>query len=56
MTPEEVAFKLMEMIFNCEDKPLNFTGAQNMNKKVATRTEILDTYKQCIRAMNISAK
>ena len=51
-SPEEVAFKLMQMIANVENKLLYYVdNPSGSNKSVANRKWILDTYAECKQAV-----
>lgn len=48
-SPEAIAYQLMETIFKCEGKLLHIP--HGTHGPIATRTEILDAYKECIAAV-----
>lgn len=50
-TPEAVAYQLMREILDWEDKPLSEDSISGSNQSHPTREEILETYKQCLKAV-----
>ena len=48
-SPEQVAYKLMDRIFDAEGR-----GRHGNGKNPVSRKEILQTYRQCLAAVNDS--
>jgi hypothetical protein len=46
-SPEEIAFKLLQIIAEAEDRPLNWSE----KRKPADREYVLSTYAQCVKVV-----